>query len=69
MTEYRWATDAASGTVSADSARAALDVLIAEGEWAALDSPREAREISDGAWLMLGEEMAGDRLIVRGTVP
>lgn len=66
LTTYHWSTDAASGTIDAATADDALGRLIDQGEWAPIDSPRESREIADGAWLMIGEDAAGECLIARG---
>lgn len=52
-TLYSWSTDAASGELQATSVEEAVDELVAQGEWASLDSPREQRDIADGAWLLL----------------
>lgn len=68
-TTYHWATDAASGQIFAASADAAFARLVEQGEWAEMDSAREGRDIANGAWLMIGEDAAGERLIVRGNVP
>ena len=65
MTTYSWATDAAAGKIEAVSAQEALEKLIAEGEWAPVDSTREANDIADGAYLMIGEDAPGERLISR----
>jgi hypothetical protein len=68
-TRYAWATDAASGHIDADNPQAALSMLIDQGEWAPLDSSRERRDIADGAWIMIGEDTAGEALISRGYTP
>lgn len=52
-TNYSWSTDAASGELPAVSVEAAVDALVARGEWSAIDSAREQRDIADGAWLLL----------------
>ena len=52
-TTYSWSTDAASGELQATSVEAAVDALVAQGEWDALDSAREQRYIADGSWLLL----------------
>lgn len=63
---YMWRTDAASGTIRAASANAALSALVADGEWA--EGKSEARDIANGAWLQIAD---GDGIPVlrRGTVP
>lgn len=55
---YRWATDAASGTVVAKSIKHAIRKLIADGEWST--GARERRYIADGSWLRI------DGCLVRG---
>lgn len=66
MRTLTWRTDAASGEIQATSAEAALTQLIAEGEWAIVDSARERRDIRDGAWIAIRDE-AGLDLISRDT--
>lgn len=55
---YRWATDAASGTVTAKSIKHAIRKLIADGEWST--GAQERRYIADGSWLRI------DGCLVRG---
>jgi hypothetical protein len=62
---YHWATDAASGTIEAADEHDALAKLIEQGEWDAEDRA----SIADGAWLMIGLDAAGERLIERGVAP
>jgi hypothetical protein len=62
---YHWATDAASGTIDATDEHVALAKLIYQGEWDADDSA----SIEDGAWLMIGLDAPGERLIERGIAP
>ena len=59
---YEWSTDAASGTIEADDIDAVVKQLIAENEWAELDSPRERRDIADSAFLII----RGPQDLVRG---
>lgn len=66
MSRYAWRTDAASGTVIASSIDAAVAQLVAEREWAALDSAQEQRDIADGAWLLVRSD---DEEYRRGVVP
>lgn len=63
---YCWRTDAASGTITAVDEDAAVDALVAYGEWSS--DAREAREIADGAWLQLTDE-DGCIVLRRGQVP
>lgn len=69
MNTYSWATDAASGEVQASDEHAVLDLLVAMGEWAAVGSARERADIADGAYLMIGLDAPGERLIARGVAP
>lgn len=62
-----WRTDAASGGMWAESAEAALAELIAQSEWAALDSERETSDIADGAWLTIFKD--GLPVFQRGQMP
>lgn len=62
-----WRTDAASGGMWADSADEAVNQLISEREWAALDSEREASDIADGAWLTISRN--GLPVLTRGEIP
>lgn len=64
---YRWRTDAASGTVTAESLDAAVEALVADGEWPRLDSRAEDGLLRDGAWLLVVSE-DGERY-TRGVVP
>ena len=66
-TTYSWSTDAASGELQATSVEAAVDALVARGEWAARDSAREQRDIADGAWLLLHDAL-GCIVMRRGEV-
>ncbi len=65
---YRVGTDAVQFDIVATSAAAALRAVIAKQEWAELDSPRERREVADGAWLVIRSDDASDE-IRRGTQP
>lgn len=56
---YRWATDAASGTIHATTPDDALARLIADNEWGT--GQREARDLADGAWLRVWD---ADGLVV-----
>lgn len=67
-TTYGWRTDAAHGEISAATIDAAVERLIAEGEWAEIDSDREARDLADGAWLLIRSDDT-DEEVRRGTVP
>ena len=66
-TTYSWSTDAASGELQATSVEAAVDALVAQGEWDALDSAREQRYIADGSWLLL-HDADGCIVLRRGEV-
>jgi hypothetical protein len=67
MTTYTWRTDAASGEIESANDDAALARLIADGEWADIDSAREAQDIADGGWLFL-RDPDGIDVLRRGTV-
>lgn len=67
-TAYHWRTDAAHGEIDAITLDAALARLVAEGEWAAIDSAREARDIADGAWLRISSDDS-DEEVRRGEAP
>jgi len=67
-TTYGWRTDAAHGEISAPTIDAAVERLIAGGEWAEIDSAREARDLADGAWLLIRSDDT-DEEVRRGTVP
>lgn len=56
---YMWRTDAAHGDLQAESMDAAVAQLIAQGEWSAIDGRREARDIADGAWLLVRDTQTG----------
>ena len=64
---YRWRTDAAAGTVTAESLDAAVEALVADGEWPRIDSRAEDGLMRDGAWLLVVSE-DGQRY-TRGVVP
>lgn len=66
-TWYAWRTDAAHHGVWASDIDDALAQIVADGEWAEIDSAREARDIADGAWLCVYAD--GVPAIVRGTMP
>ena len=65
-TAYYWRTDAASGEVVARSPEAALERLIADGEWGR--GKREERDIADGAWLQIADA-EGVAVLRRGQIP
>lgn len=65
---YTWRTDAAHGEVEAGTIGAVLTRLISEGEWAEIDSDREARDLANGAWLLVRSEDTAEE-VRRGTVP
>ena len=65
---YTWRTDAASGRVRGNSADDALAQLVRDGEWAGIDSAREAAEIADGAFLFI-RDADGLDVCKRGIVP
>ena len=50
---YGWRTDAAHGEIEAADEDDALVKLVRDGEWSEPDSPREQRDIADGAWLTI----------------
>lgn len=66
--QYRWRTDAASGTLIAANADLALAQIIDEAEWHPLDSKREQRDIANGAWLTIFDAH-GVPVLRRGTMP
>lgn len=66
-TAYTWSTDAASGEIEAADPDGAVRALVQQGEWAAVDSAREQRDIADGAWLTIFED--GLPVFERGTMP
>lgn len=68
VASFAWRTDAASGEIEAVDADAAVEKLIAQNEWAALDSAREEREIADGAWLTIFDA-GGLSILTRGQMP
>jgi hypothetical protein len=53
MSNYYWTTDAASGYLTAESMDEAVSSLVTQGEWSDIDSAKEAREIADGATLLV----------------
>lgn len=65
---YTIRTDAVCYEVFATSAEEALDRAVEEGDWAKHGSDREARDVSNGAWLTIFD---GDGVPVlrRGTMP
>lgn len=65
---WTWRTDAAHGEIEAPTADAVLTRLVAEREWPAIDSDREARDLADGAWLLIRSDDS-DEEVRRGTVP
>ena len=66
-TTYSWSTDAASGELQATSVEEAVEELVLRDKWASLDSPREQRDIADGAWLLL-HDADGCIVLRRGVV-
>lgn len=68
-TRYAWATDAAKGTIEAESPEAALAMLVAQNEWPST-AQAERRCIADGGWLAIGTPWPEvDWLLVRGEMP
>lgn len=65
---YTYRTDAISGAIDANDENSALAQLVAEREWAAVDSTREQRDIADGAWLTIFNA-DGLPVLRRGTMP
>lgn len=68
LASFGWRTDAASGQIEAVDAASALEQLIAQDEWAELDSRREARDIADGAFLSICDA-DGLSVLTRGQMP
>lgn len=66
--DYTVRTDAGSFAVVAQDAAAALAQAVRRGEWAQLDSTREARDIADGAWLTVFDA-DGVPVLRRGSMP
>lgn len=66
---YTYSTDAVkNATVAALAVDAAVDAIVAQGEWAPLDSKREERDLADGAWLTVFDA-AGVPVLRRGVMP
>lgn len=68
MTTYSFRTDAAHGEIEANDMNAAVARLIADREWAELDSARETADIANGAWLAI-DEIDGTETLRRGKMP
>lgn len=66
-TNYSWSTDAASGELKATSVEEAVQELVLRDRWASLGSPREQRDLADGAWLIMHDAL-GCIVMRRGEV-
>lgn len=66
--KYFVRTDAVHFELEASSVLDALAQVIDEGEWCELDTPREARLIRSGAWLLIRSDEASD-VVCRGSPP
>lgn len=64
---YTYATDAIRSYIEYPTSEAAIEAAIAEREWNALNSDREARDIANGAWLCVYEN--GIPMVTRGEMP
>lgn len=68
MTTYHWRTDAAHGTIEAETVDDVVAQLEAEQEWDRIDSRSERRVIDDGGWLTIFDA-DGIPILRRGTMP
>ena len=68
MMTYTYRTDAVRAEVAAETVEAAVAAIVAQGEWAPLDSKREERDLADGAWLTIFDS-AGVPVLRRGVMP
>lgn len=65
---YTYRTDAAAGALTAATVEQAVAEIVWGHEWAPVDSPREAADLADGAWLTIFDE-AGVAVYRRGVMP